>query len=176
MCYCAQVWPQPSVLLIQMSLLRIKEGQPMSVGDIVANVEQVDDKVWHIADGLLRYLCSCLYIAPYMVHWVPIVQVAQAGALTVHWPAVVLHVLSTPSSCKHACWSAVLQMVKVLCCSCSSTVQICKVYHRPTCAPLIVLLCVLNSTFVCCSAGWCVICKVFWRSCIWHWSTRASTK
>lgn len=28
----------------QMSLLRIKEGQPMSVGDIVANVEQVDDK------------------------------------------------------------------------------------------------------------------------------------
>jgi len=28
-----------------MSLLRIKEGRPMSVGDIVANVEQVDEKV-----------------------------------------------------------------------------------------------------------------------------------
>ncbi len=30
---------------LQMSLLRIKEGRPMSVGDIVANVEQVDEKV-----------------------------------------------------------------------------------------------------------------------------------
>ncbi|KAL0028787.1 hypothetical protein WJX79_007632 [Trebouxia sp. C0005] len=28
----------------QMSLLRIKDGRPMSVGDIVANVEQVDEK------------------------------------------------------------------------------------------------------------------------------------
>ncbi len=30
---------------LQMSLLRIKEGRPMSVGDIIANVEQVDEKV-----------------------------------------------------------------------------------------------------------------------------------
>lgn len=35
---------------MQMSLLRIKNGRPMSVGDIVASVEEVDDQV--------KY-CSC---------------------------------------------------------------------------------------------------------------------
>ena len=33
-----------------MSLLRIKDGRPMSVGDIVANVEQVDEKVGQLPD------------------------------------------------------------------------------------------------------------------------------
>lgn len=33
-------------MVVQMSLLRIKEGVPMSVGDIVANVEQVDNQVF----------------------------------------------------------------------------------------------------------------------------------
>ncbi len=42
---------------LQMSLLRIKEGRPMSVGDIVANVEQVDEKVGHFS------LISCLTYA-----------------------------------------------------------------------------------------------------------------
>ena len=30
---------------MQMSLLRIKDGAPVSVGDIVAQVEEVEDKV-----------------------------------------------------------------------------------------------------------------------------------
>ena len=35
-----------------MSLLRIKEGSPVSVGDIVASVEEVDDQVGHLQVGL----------------------------------------------------------------------------------------------------------------------------
>ena len=77
-----------------------------------------------------------------MVHWVPIVQVAQAGALTVHWPAVVLHVLSTPSSCKHAvliCCFADGQSIMLQLLSNSADLQ-----SLPQ-----TYMCTLNSTFVC---------------------------
>ena len=36
-------------LCLQMSLLRIKDGSPMSVGDIVGSVESVEGKVWMLA-------------------------------------------------------------------------------------------------------------------------------
>ena len=38
---------------MQMSLLRIKDGRPMSVGDIVASVEEVDDQVEYYSHNLL---------------------------------------------------------------------------------------------------------------------------
>lgn len=40
----------PKVYWVQMSLLRIKDGRPASVGDIVASVEEVEEQVRDAAD------------------------------------------------------------------------------------------------------------------------------
>ena len=43
-----------------MSLLRIKDGSPMSVGDIVGSVESVEGKVWDACSAFARTR---------MLHW-----------------------------------------------------------------------------------------------------------
>ena len=42
---------------LQMSLLRIKDGSPMSVGDIVGSVESVEGKVWETCSAHVQECC-----------------------------------------------------------------------------------------------------------------------
>ena len=71
---------------LQMSLLRIKDGSPMSVGDIVGSVESVEGKVWDACSAFAHGQECCFGCYTMQVFCVRIRHVSYANTVYVNSP------------------------------------------------------------------------------------------